>query len=195
MERWPALFYESQVKEEFKRITTINLDRTFLTKMDFYTPKLLTVFKTKGGTSGTKIKSVLESLNQQQIDSNDAVIRCLIHFLGESTEELIKDYQQDVSKDVIEQDIKDGVIKILVLGSAAEGAPLTDVIIVVDVNGQRSTDGGSGHGALDLNALVTLVFAQRNVKKRNIDVMMRQATRSSSHNKGPGISPTPPGGV
>ena len=30
---------------------------------------------------------------QQQIDSNDAVIRCLIHFLGESTEELIKDYQ------------------------------------------------------------------------------------------------------
>ncbi|CAL8236441.1 unnamed protein product [Boreogadus saida] len=58
MERWPALFYESQVKEEFKRITTINLDRTFLTKMDFYTPKLLTVFKTKGGTSGTKIKSV-----------------------------------------------------------------------------------------------------------------------------------------
>ncbi|XP_056447174.1 uncharacterized protein LOC130383143 isoform X2 [Gadus chalcogrammus] len=131
MERWPALFYESQVKEEFKRITTINLDRTFLTKMDFYTPKLLTVFKTKGGTSGTKIKSVLESLNQQQIDSHDAVIRCLIHFLGESTEELIKDYQ-DVSKDVIEQDIKDGVIKILVLGSAAEGAPPTDVIIVVD---------------------------------------------------------------
>ena len=52
------------MKEEFKRITTINLDRTFLTKMDFYTPKLLTVFKTKGGTSGTKIKSVLESLNQ-----------------------------------------------------------------------------------------------------------------------------------
>ena len=30
---------------------------------------------------------------QQQIDSRDAVIRCLIHFLGESTEELIKDYQ------------------------------------------------------------------------------------------------------
>ncbi|KAL6473025.1 hypothetical protein MHYP_G00192130 [Metynnis hypsauchen] len=67
----------------------------------------------------------------QQIDSRDAVIRCLIHFLGESTEELIKDYQ-DVSKDVIEQDIKDSVIKILVLGNAAEGAPPTDVIIVID---------------------------------------------------------------
>ncbi|KAL6480026.1 hypothetical protein MHYP_G00110590 [Metynnis hypsauchen] len=68
----------------------------------------------------------------QQIDSRDAVIRCLIHFLGESTEELIKDYQQDVSKYVIEQDIKDSMIKILVLGNAAEGAPPTDVIIVID---------------------------------------------------------------
>ncbi|KAL6481016.1 hypothetical protein MHYP_G00090960 [Metynnis hypsauchen] len=65
--------------------------------------------------------------------TRDAAIRCLIHFLGESTEELIKDYQQDVSKDVIEQDIKDSVIKILVLGNAAEGAPPTDVIIVIDV--------------------------------------------------------------
>ncbi|KAL6462537.1 hypothetical protein MHYP_G00289590 [Metynnis hypsauchen] len=131
MERWPAIFYESQVKQEFKRITTKHLDRTFLTKMDFYTPKLLTIFKFKGGTAGTKMKTMLESLSQQQIDSGDAVIRCLIHFLGESTEELIKDYQ-NVSKDVIEQDIKDSVIKILVLGNAAEGAPPTDVIIVID---------------------------------------------------------------
>ncbi|XP_063077217.1 uncharacterized protein LOC134467236 [Engraulis encrasicolus] len=132
MARWPALFYESQVKEEFKRITTIHLDQTFLTKMDLYTPKLLTIFKTKGGTAGTKINSVLESLSQKQIYSHDAVIRCLIHFLGESAEELIKDYQQDVSKDAIEQDIKDHEIKILVLGSAAEGVPPTDVIIVID---------------------------------------------------------------
>ncbi|XP_063049243.1 uncharacterized protein LOC134443319 [Engraulis encrasicolus] len=131
MERWPALFYDSQVKEEFKRITAIRLDQTFLTKMDCYTPKLLTIFKTKGGAVGAKMKSVLELLSQRQIDSHDAVIRCLIHFLGESTEELIKDYQ-DVSKDVIEQDIKDSVIKILVLGSAAEGAPPTDVVIVID---------------------------------------------------------------
>ncbi|KAL6456018.1 hypothetical protein MHYP_G00358690 [Metynnis hypsauchen] len=75
-------------------------------------------------------KAQSELQKEQQIDSRDAVIRCLIHFLGESTEELIKD--KDVSKDVIEQDIKDSVIKILVLGNAAEGAPPTDVIIVID---------------------------------------------------------------
>ncbi|KAL7857206.1 hypothetical protein SRHO_G00161050 [Serrasalmus rhombeus] len=31
MKRWPALFSESQVTEQFRRITTVNLERTFLT--------------------------------------------------------------------------------------------------------------------------------------------------------------------
>ena len=39
---------------------------------------------------------------------------------------------QDVSKDVIEHGIREHVMKILVLGSAAEGATPTDVIIVID---------------------------------------------------------------
>lgn len=37
MERWPALFCEPQIKEEF---TTIHPEPTFLIKLDFYTPKL-----------------------------------------------------------------------------------------------------------------------------------------------------------
>ncbi|KAL7878798.1 hypothetical protein AOLI_G00097720 [Acnodon oligacanthus] len=48
IKRWPALFSESQVKDEFRRITTVNLERTFLTKLDSYAPKLLTIFKMKG---------------------------------------------------------------------------------------------------------------------------------------------------
>ncbi|KAJ4924080.1 hypothetical protein JOQ06_000321 [Pogonophryne albipinna] len=35
MERWPAMFSELQIKEEFRRITTIHLERTFLTKLAF----------------------------------------------------------------------------------------------------------------------------------------------------------------
>ncbi|KAL7872109.1 hypothetical protein SRHO_G00070920 [Serrasalmus rhombeus] len=60
---------------------------------------------------------------QQQEGRRDAVIRCLIHFLGESCEELIKDYQ-DISKDMIKDSFADLVMKIIVLASAAaeEGA-------------------------------------------------------------------------
>ncbi|KAL6481177.1 hypothetical protein MHYP_G00092570 [Metynnis hypsauchen] len=35
------------VKDEFRRITAANLERTSLTKLDFYTPNLLTVFEMK----------------------------------------------------------------------------------------------------------------------------------------------------
>lgn len=53
-----------QIKEEFKRITTVPLERTFLTKLDFYTPKMQEIFSKKGGVAGTKIRPLLDSLSQ-----------------------------------------------------------------------------------------------------------------------------------
>ncbi|RXN21972.1 sterile alpha motif domain-containing 3-like protein [Labeo rohita] len=64
LERWPSLFCENQIKEQFKRITTIHLERTFLSRLDGYTTKLLEIFRRKGGTAGTKIKPMLDSLNE-----------------------------------------------------------------------------------------------------------------------------------
>ncbi|GAA6232653.1 uncharacterized protein LOC121637673 [Lates japonicus] len=63
-ERWPALFSEAQIKEEFKRITMVPLERTFLTKLDFYIPKMQEIFSKKGGVAGTKIRPLLDSLSQ-----------------------------------------------------------------------------------------------------------------------------------
>ncbi|XP_041824554.1 uncharacterized protein LOC121629095 isoform X3 [Melanotaenia boesemani] len=40
-DRWPALFYEAEIKEEFCRITTISLEQTFMLKLDQYTPKII----------------------------------------------------------------------------------------------------------------------------------------------------------
>ncbi|KAL6481142.1 hypothetical protein MHYP_G00092220 [Metynnis hypsauchen] len=121
------------VKDEFRRITAANLERTSLTKLDFYAPNLLTVFEMKGGAAGTKTRRRLDSLGQHQEGRRDAVIRCLIHFLGESCEELIKDYQ-DISKGLIKDSFADLVMKIIVLASvtAEEGAAPDSVIIVID---------------------------------------------------------------
>ncbi|KAJ4924410.1 hypothetical protein JOQ06_000650 [Pogonophryne albipinna] len=55
----------NEIKEEFRRITTIHLERIFLTKLDFYTPKLEEIFGTKGGVAGTKIRPLLDSLSQK----------------------------------------------------------------------------------------------------------------------------------
>ncbi|KAK5881756.1 hypothetical protein CesoFtcFv8_022518 [Champsocephalus esox] len=56
------------------------------------------IFGTKGEVAGTKIRPLLDSLSQLHVeDRRDAIIRCLMEFLGESTEELIKDYQPESS--------------------------------------------------------------------------------------------------
>lgn len=49
-------FYQPwfQIKEEFRRITAVHLEQTFLTKLDFYTPKLQSYLKQKAGLQEQK---------------------------------------------------------------------------------------------------------------------------------------------
>lgn len=58
------VLFPPQIKEEFRRITTIHLERTFLTKLDLYKPKLREVFAKKGGVAGTKIRPLLDSIRK-----------------------------------------------------------------------------------------------------------------------------------
>ncbi|XP_077083154.1 uncharacterized protein LOC143736296 [Siphateles boraxobius] len=92
-ERWPALFTEAQIKEEFQRITAVPLEQTFMYKLDGYTPRILELLKAKGGVTGVKIQSRLSALLQGHTieKRRDAVIRSLIEYLGEVEENLFKD--------------------------------------------------------------------------------------------------------
>ncbi|XP_076616611.1 uncharacterized protein LOC143339324 [Chaetodon auriga] len=133
-ERWPALFSEAQIKEEFKRITTFPLERTFLTKLDFYTPKMQEIFSKKGGVAGTKIRPLLDSLSQRHVEARrEAIIRALMEFLGESSGELIKDYK-DISREAAQEDQAGQVLRICVFHTCEEdeGASNADVSIVVE---------------------------------------------------------------
>lgn len=53
-----------QIKEEFRRITTISLEQSFMYKLDHYTPKLIALMKAKGGVVGTKLRPFLDKLSQ-----------------------------------------------------------------------------------------------------------------------------------
>ncbi|XP_028281977.1 uncharacterized protein LOC114448919 isoform X2 [Parambassis ranga] len=134
MERWPSLFSETQIKAEFRRITAVHLERTFLSQLDFYTPKLSEIFAAKGGVAGTKIRPLLLSFSQEQVESRrDAIIRCLMEYLSESTEELIKDYQ-DISKEEVKEDYAAHLMKICVIssGPTQEGLAATDVSVIIE---------------------------------------------------------------
>ena len=44
-----------QINAEFQRITTLQLEPTFMSALDLYTPKLLGLFRAKGGALGGTI--------------------------------------------------------------------------------------------------------------------------------------------
>ncbi|KAL4008579.1 hypothetical protein ACER0C_002431 [Sarotherodon galilaeus] len=162
LERWPSLFCENQIKEEFKRITTIHLERTFLSRLDGYTTKLLEIFRRKGGTAGTKIKPMLDSLNKHHVDGRrDIIIRCLVEYLGESGEELIKDHQ-DVSQEALKADCSNHMMKIIVIhpNVAQENQDPVNVSVIIEGTEILEDCGNGLTQQLGANSMSEFVFAQ-----------------------------------
>ncbi|XP_065819287.1 uncharacterized protein [Labrus bergylta] len=127
-ERWPALFCESEIKEEFRRITTISLEQSFMYKLDHYTPRLTALMKAKGGVVGTRLRPRLDKLSQNPSTDmrRDAVIRGLILYLGEKEEELFEDCLEDNRSDATHH-----IVKILVV-HGTDGEEPVDVSILLE---------------------------------------------------------------
>ncbi|KAK0137701.1 hypothetical protein N1851_026095 [Merluccius polli] len=95
------------IKEEFRRITTVSLEETFMLKLDEYTPgasfiKLCVkpsvdhcLMRARGGAAGSKMRPLLDTvIDTQSIEKKrDAVVCCLIDYLGERQEDLFHDCQ------------------------------------------------------------------------------------------------------
>ncbi|MED6292169.1 hypothetical protein CHARACLAT_030926 [Characodon lateralis] len=97
-------------------------------------PPCSPLFSKKGGVPGTKIRLMLNSLSQQHVESRrETIIRCMMEFLGESAEELIKDYmnvsREEAKGDQVEQEMK---ICVFHVSEGHEGLSHADVSIVVE---------------------------------------------------------------
>ncbi|KAI9543378.1 hypothetical protein NQZ68_012027 [Dissostichus eleginoides] len=136
-DRWPVLFDVSQVSAEFQRITTLNLEPKFMSMLDFYSPKLLSMFQGKKGAVGERHRAKMSILLQSGIPiqrKREVVIRCLIDHLGEDASALIKDFEDAADAPVsVQEELAEEVMKIYLLqnqdGSVDEP---TDVGIVIE---------------------------------------------------------------
>lgn len=54
-----VLLFVFQLQDEFQRITMVNLEPKFMSKLDEYTPRLMTLFNSKGGAMGLRLKALL----------------------------------------------------------------------------------------------------------------------------------------
>ncbi|XP_054483122.1 uncharacterized protein LOC129115999 [Anoplopoma fimbria] len=93
-DRWPALFQESGVNEEFLRITTKPLQTKFLAQLDHFSEKLFQIFESQGGVKGQKIKRIL-AIKDERDDieiRRECVLKSLIIYLNEDPDSLFKEY-------------------------------------------------------------------------------------------------------
>ncbi|XP_030007097.1 sterile alpha motif domain-containing protein 3 [Sphaeramia orbicularis] len=118
-DRWPALFDATQINEEFRRVTTVVLETTFMAKLDQYTLKIMALVSSRGGAAKMKIQHIKNMLLEEQTVERrrEAAIRCLIVYMREQEEDLFK-----------EQLDGDEVMKIVVSRGASEPANATVVI-------------------------------------------------------------------
>lgn len=151
-ERWPALFCEAEIKEEFRRITTVSLEQSFMYKLDHYTTKLIALMMAKGGVIGTKLRPFMDRLSQNQSIEmrRETVIRSLILYLGEKEEELFEDCPEDTRSNAAEH-----ILKILVVHGADREDPV-DVSILLE---GREMFSGCGSTAKACTLLMGLIYA------------------------------------
>ncbi|GAA6083425.1 sterile alpha motif domain-containing protein 3-like isoform X1 [Tachysurus ichikawai] len=94
LERWPALFRESQIIAEFNRITSKNLKQEFCSALDTHTSRFLEVFESKKGTAGKKRSEYLmqmKSANITDVTAQWTTVLCgLAVLLGEDTTDFFK---------------------------------------------------------------------------------------------------------
>ncbi|KAG5268066.1 hypothetical protein AALO_G00207860 [Alosa alosa] len=118
-ERWPALFNCVNVNEEFGRITTLNLETKFMKMLDLYTPKLVDLFCSKGGSIGHALQQTMSCIQQDScIDKTRVVVlRALIQYLGEKPEDLIEEYS---CEETAQEDFRRHTMKICVTPSGLQ---------------------------------------------------------------------------
>ncbi|XP_056290726.1 uncharacterized protein LOC130206680 [Pseudoliparis swirei] len=130
--RWPALFEASNIQDEFLRITTVHLESKFMSKLDEHSPRLLSLFHSKGGAMGLRLQTILlKAPGNPNIDiTRDVVIRCLMVYLGESDDQLFKEYD-DADQDSVAQDLAvQGMTIYSTQMNLSEG--IEDIGIVID---------------------------------------------------------------
>ncbi|KAL2088071.1 hypothetical protein ACEWY4_016899 [Coilia grayii] len=91
VERWPALFTETQIYDEFSRVASRNLHQQFYEALDTHTPRLIQIMKSKKGKVGVSLDGFLCQINSQNITATwTIVLRCLPLFFGDDDSEFYR---------------------------------------------------------------------------------------------------------
>ncbi|XP_029367843.1 cilia- and flagella-associated protein 100 [Echeneis naucrates] len=152
--RWPALFSEHEVEAEFTRITTVPLRSKFMQQLDHHSTRLMTIFKSKGGVAGRKIRTIMADL-----DKNDAVetrracvLKALMVYLNEDPENLIREYMDvEDNQEAMDQTVL-GIFAIKMEGAESTDG-LADVGMIIEEKAEiRNSSSSAGVSEAEIAA-------------------------------------------
>nr|XP_023646334.1 uncharacterized protein LOC111832844 isoform X2 [Paramormyrops kingsleyae] len=123
-ERWPALFDAVQINQEFRRITTVNLETTFMAKLDQYSQKITSLLSSRGGAAKMRIQRIQNMLLEDDSVERrrEVAIRGLVVYLREKEEDLFK--EQDGGGDITNE-----VMKIVTRGAITSDPASARIIL------------------------------------------------------------------
>ncbi|KAK5851413.1 hypothetical protein PBY51_002210 [Eleginops maclovinus] len=94
LERWPALFCDAEIREEFYRITNKGLIDNFRAALNQHTWRLLRLYRVRRAAFSSEMDQLLNSLDQETSDltahRQTAALKGLPLFLRESQEKLFR---------------------------------------------------------------------------------------------------------
>ncbi|XP_039885343.1 sterile alpha motif domain-containing protein 3-like [Simochromis diagramma] len=123
--RWPALFDAAQINDEFQRITTVNLETTFMAKLDQYSTRIMSLVSSKGSAAKIKIERIRNMLQESSVETRrEVAIRCLMVYLKEKEEDLFREQLDG------EEQFPEEVVKIVVTRRAAVSLPAVAKIVI-----------------------------------------------------------------
>ncbi|XP_074503184.1 uncharacterized protein LOC141774421 isoform X1 [Sebastes fasciatus] len=134
-ERWPALFYEAEIREEFLRITNKDLIDNFGAAINQHTPRLLKLYRARRTAFPPEMDQLLNRLDEETSDitvhRHTAALKGLTLYLRDSHEKL---FRNCLATDPEEEQTKGLIVGILtVLEDDDSSAPATVINVAVVV--------------------------------------------------------------
>ncbi|CAI5674175.1 unnamed protein product [Oreochromis niloticus] len=81
-----------KINDEFQRITTVNLETTFMAKLDQYSARIMSLASSKAGAAKIKIERIRNMLQESSVEiKREVAIRCLMVYLKEKEEDLFRE--------------------------------------------------------------------------------------------------------
>ncbi|XP_074500243.1 uncharacterized protein LOC141772766 isoform X2 [Sebastes fasciatus] len=77
-ERWPALFYEAEIREEFLRLTNKDLIDNFRAAINQHTPRLLKLYRARRTAFPPEMDQLLNRLDEEATDPEEEQTKGLI---------------------------------------------------------------------------------------------------------------------